>query len=228
MMIFSGLSQTYIFGEMAPLVNGKSNKFYVFSVFGACNAMGSLYLGRLSDRVGRMPVVMLGSFLFAAVIIFFLSWNVDGDKLGVFFVAAPMLGVGDAVFNTQIYAILGTYFEKHAESAFADYKLFQAGSTAIAFLYRVHLNFQAKSIITLTFLILGFLLLVYVSRRFPFDSKRRISPSPSAHKGVGSPGSNGSGNNSGANGGRESPSNMMENMMKEPDPRVPLIPQEHV
>jgi hypothetical protein len=29
---------------MAPLINGKSNKFYVMAVFGACNAIGSLYL----------------------------------------------------------------------------------------------------------------------------------------------------------------------------------------
>jgi len=163
-MMFAGLSQTFAFGEFPPLVESKSLKFFVLALIGGCNALFSFAFGRMSDRLGRLPVLVLGFVAFGAAIIFLAIWDVQ-QQAGVFFAVGVIIAVGDAVYNTQVSAILGTYWEKEAESAFACFKLFQAGSTAVAFLYHNHVGFVTKAMITLGFLVVGMILTTYLHYR---------------------------------------------------------------
>lgn len=41
------------------------------------------------------------------------------EWLWVFLLIGSILGIGDGIFNTQLYAIVCTFFEGNAEQAFA-------------------------------------------------------------------------------------------------------------
>ena len=156
MMIYSGLSQSYINGSFPPLIESKSSKFFVLAALGGTDALGSMFLGRLSDRIGRVWVLSVGFVASASVIVCLLLWRPAQSLLPAYFALAVGLGVSDAVVNTQLYAILGGFFPRHSEAAFANFKLFQAGATAAAFLADEAIGFEWKSIITGGALVLGF------------------------------------------------------------------------
>jgi len=158
-MMFSGFSQSYFFGAFPPLIEDKATKFFVLAVTGGVDAFVSGLMGRLSDRVGRVAVLLLGFVTAGGGILFIMHWSVDQSQQYVFFLVGIVFGIADGVFNTQIYALLGSWFEGQAEMAFADFKLFQAGSTAIAFLVDHRIGFYWKSVMTGTALAAGFVFL---------------------------------------------------------------------
>lgn len=160
LMMFCGLSQTYFFGQFPPLIKDKGDKFFVLTVFGASDMIGSYLIGKGSDRFGRLPMIMLGTVLFLIVSIYLCISEPPQDQLWLYYIAAVLLGVCDAVFNTQAYALLGSFFSSRSEDAFANFKLFQAGSTAVAYIYRLYTSFLVQSIIIIGILGLGMLLLI--------------------------------------------------------------------
>lgn len=169
LMIFSGLSQTYFFGVFPPLVEDKSMKFFVLAMLGGMDAVSSAAMGKLSDKKGRVVVLLIGFISAASVIIFLIQWTVDQDATYIFFLCALLMGISDGVMNTQLYSILGNFFEGQEEAAFANFKLFQSGSTAIAYLYNDSLGLKWKSIITLSALGAGMILLT------AYDLKERAN-----------------------------------------------------
>jgi len=154
-MIYSGLSQTYIFGAFPPLIEDRSTKFFVLATVGATDALSSVVMGKLSDRHGRVLVLLIGFLTAGSAILFLLFWHVSQADSYVFFLVGVVLGISDGVFNTQIYVILGTWFDGRAEQAFANFKLFQAGSTAVAFLLDHSLGFRGKCVLTGSWLVAG-------------------------------------------------------------------------
>lgn len=157
-MLYSGMSQSFIYGVFPPLVKTESQRFFVMSAFGAADALSSVIMGRLSDRIGRMPIIAIGLLSHSAIYAYVMFvYPSDGTPQAdwLYYVLALGLGLGDGVFNTQIYAILGTFFEDRADHAFANFKLFQSGSTMAAFLYGTFIT----STFTLTAIPLASLLL---------------------------------------------------------------------
>jgi MFS family permease len=177
-IIYNGLSQGYIFGALPDLVSQCSSKFYVMSVFGAVDAIASYSIGRISDRVGKRPFLFIGTVVhsFTYLAIFFKLFDSDS----FYFVCAVLLGIGDAVWQTQAYAIVGTFFENNATAAFANFKLFQAGSTAVSFfLYKV-ISKSYQAIICVSMLGLGILALTVLNFKYrSIDLKRRVTFSKS-------------------------------------------------
>lgn len=158
-MIFSGLSQTFFFGEFPPLIDDRATRFYVLAVLGGFDAASSMLMGKLSDKAGRVPVLCIGAVAGGISILFLQQWTVNQDHTYVFFLVAMALGLTDAVFHTQIYSIIGSWFEGETEPAFANFKLFQAGSTAVAFLVRTSMSFSDKCIMTALALLIGMVVL---------------------------------------------------------------------
>lgn len=52
--------------------------------------------------VGRVPIMILGISVHAAVQIFLLLWRPHPDNPLLFFMASGLWGVGDAVWQTQV------------------------------------------------------------------------------------------------------------------------------
>jgi len=157
-MMYSGLSQTF-FGIFPQAVKETLNieiVCYVMACFGAGDAIGSVLLGRISDTVGRRPIIVFSSLCIIGS--FFLTYQatyVLSHKFLIFIAAGVLAGISDSGFNTQIYSILGNLFPEPEGVAFAIFKLFQSLMTGAAFLYGSYITLVQNMLIILGSLILG-------------------------------------------------------------------------
>lgn len=146
-LIYSGFSQSFFNSAvpaMMPLTHGWL--FFLMAFFGLADTLSSIVLGRLSDKIGKKPVIALATLCTAAgcavAWVFFApgitTWHDDG-AIWPFFIIMGLFGISDAGYNTQLYAVLGHFEPKRLEAAYAFLKMFQAGSTAIAFAYTLYL-----------------------------------------------------------------------------------------
>ena len=164
-IFYSGVSLAALAGKFTSTVVAgllsKGDVGFVMMGFGFTDAVGSLLFGRLSDRVGRFPTIVAG---FVAQVIFFaglLIWDytsaalwTDTNKYLLLISGAALFGIGDAVWNTIVNAILGTFFEDNTEVAFSNLKLWQSLGFAIMFFVNPFLSLGACNGITLGLLVL--------------------------------------------------------------------------
>jgi len=140
LMFFSGFELSYFSGEF-PLLMDQKIIGAVMSVFGVAEVLGGLVLGKLSDIVGRKAMVVTGLLLYCGALV--LSWigKFHPTKfVYMWFVAAAGLGLGDSLFNTQIYASLGTLFPEHEMvAAFTIFQLLQNIGSAAGFIITPYL-----------------------------------------------------------------------------------------
>lgn len=94
--------------------------------YGCVQVLGSLVGGRISDRVGRTPVFLIGcACTLAGVVVACISpENVATLQEGawMYFLAYVFLGMGDSAFNTQVQSALGAFMKKNTQPAFAAYR----------------------------------------------------------------------------------------------------------
>lgn len=154
---------------------------YIMAIFGAADAGASLLMGKLSDVIGRIPVLTIGTACQATVIAMFIihgappalphplpdtvppgaadvvpafySW---AGHWGVLSFAAVLWGIGDAVWNTQLSAILGDWLSEVKGPAFANFKLWQSLSIAACFLYNDSLPTRTRQFIVVVSLVVGY------------------------------------------------------------------------
>lgn len=110
---------------------------YVMAVCSASNTLASITVGKLSDRIGKAPMIVVGVLCqLAFLIICFVYDFADGHKkFGILFTAAGLFGIGDAVWNVIINSMLGAYHSQMPDTAFASFKAWQSIATASAFFY---------------------------------------------------------------------------------------------
>jgi MFS family permease len=140
-MIYTGVEQVFMWADytsnyIAVALN-PGDIGYILAVFGVCDAIFSVVVGKLSDIVGQLPMVYLGFAAQAGVLVFleFSNWD-DGDPMIPLYICAGIWGLGDAVANTVMNAIIGNYFsESEMPNAFANLKLWQSLACAVGFSY---------------------------------------------------------------------------------------------
>eukprot|EP00475_Leptophrys_vorax_P037957 TRINITY_DN6611_c0_g1_i1.p1 TRINITY_DN6611_c0_g1~~TRINITY_DN6611_c0_g1_i1.p1 ORF type:complete len:501 (-),score=150.08 TRINITY_DN6611_c0_g1_i1:782-2254(-) len=152
-IIYNGLSQGFIFGVLPALVSEPNIKFYTMAVFGITDTFASFGFGRISDRMGRKPFLILGTLFNSVAYMLVFSGKISGNAL--YFTCAVLLGLADAIWNTQPYAILGSFYEQDPAAAFANFKLFQSGSTAAAFFYYPYVSKANQALICEIFMVVG-------------------------------------------------------------------------
>lgn len=169
LLVLSGIEQAFVWftytSDYVEVGVGKDKIGYLMAVFGTADALGSVTMGKLSDRIGRVPVLIMGFSLQLAVVLSFLRagqpnqggtfWTWGGDGYGTLVLAAIMWGFGDAVWNTQITALLGDLFSDNTNPAFANLKLWQSLAIAAPFLYGSSVSAHYQLIINLIALIVG-------------------------------------------------------------------------
>jgi MFS transporter, NAG-T family, sugar:H+ symporter len=164
-VIYSGMTQTFFFGTFPSLIDDKSWKFFTMAVFGAADAASSIFMGKLSDRIGRKKVLAHGFIIHLGVFIWLFLYEPAQHEHVLFFVLAILCGIGDGVFNTQLYAILGAYFPDDSEAAFANLKLFQSMVTAAAFFYNPYVALRVKLVLLVGLMFIGTSLVVYLDSK---------------------------------------------------------------
>ena len=104
MFLFHGVWQAWAAGNFtADIVSeslGSGWIGYVMCLFGFGNVVGSIVFGRLSDRLGRKPIIAFGLLAGLCVQIFFLAWTVTDDAFALSFCFAFAIGLVDSVFNS--------------------------------------------------------------------------------------------------------------------------------
>ena len=161
---YSGLAQGFIFGSVPPLIIDKSLKFLIFAFLGMVNTISSFLFGKLSDHLHRRLIIFAIAVVAQVIIfVFFLtSWKppLDQTRFDIFIIMSIGLSMGDAIFMTQLYPILAIFYGKtRPADAFAAFKAFQAGATAVGFLQQIFFSFriQVISLIALALITFGFL-----------------------------------------------------------------------
>jgi MFS family permease len=79
--------------------------------FGLADAVGSVLIGTLSDKLGRAPVLALGFLLQGSVALALMFWTPEKGNYGPPIVMALLLGVGDSVGQVVPAALCSAAFE---------------------------------------------------------------------------------------------------------------------
>ena len=168
--LYSGISQAFEYGNFPAQINDSFHKFAALAVFGGVDAICSLLFGRLSDKIGRLPILTIAFISHGTVYIYFYLYSSmiendasesasDIDKIQHdwydFFIVATFLGIGDAGFNTQMYALYGSLLGEKSE-VFANLKFWQSISMTWGFLSSgVHIEWDYVLISCFSLLILA-------------------------------------------------------------------------
>ena len=116
----------------------------VMSVFGLGDGLACLLFGKLSDWVGRPPIIAYGVVVHALIFLFLLTWSVHANAHTVLYTVAWFYGTADAAFCTQIYAIIGVRFPNDMEAAFSTYRMWNSIGMAAAFYASAHWAWHLK------------------------------------------------------------------------------------
>ncbi|CAF3791660.1 unnamed protein product [Rotaria sordida] len=165
-MCYSGLSQGFIAAAVPPLIVDKSWKYLIFGLFGTVSAVSYVFFGNLSDLIGRRLVIFaIGALAHMTIFVLLLIvWEppLDQNNTEIFLILVIGLSIGDAIFGTLLYSIIGTFYEEsRLADAFACLKVFQSGSTAIAFVEDVYVPFSIQVLCLIILLSLAFITLIY-------------------------------------------------------------------
>lgn len=141
LLVYSGLQQAFIWGDFTEYivtpVFGVSLIGGVMAAFGAADAGCSLLAGRLSAGISSVSnLVYFGAAAQLLVLVWiYVKQSYESDVGGYLsiFGQAIMWGLGDASFNTQISALLGTVYPNDTEAAFAQWKIWQSVATSLIF-----------------------------------------------------------------------------------------------
>ncbi|KAK5583580.1 hypothetical protein RB653_005177 [Dictyostelium firmibasis] len=174
-LLYSGISQSFFFGVFPKLL-GKEWIGYVMTVFGFCDAAGSMIMGKLSDIFGRKILVVLSTLfcISGTVLCYLLDRLIDdqSQRIPYYFIVAALLGLADAGFNTQLYALIGVIYPKKGEAAAGVFKFVQSTATAAAFVYGPYATLFDNVIVVGSLVILSCVLFMFAdnfSKRSSID-----------------------------------------------------------
>ncbi|XP_033118766.1 protein unc-93 homolog A-like [Anneissia japonica] len=157
--IYSGLEQAFIAGDFTKSFvtcsRGVGWVGYVMICYGVTDSVSSLLSGRVAKYTGRIPIFVSGAIAQAVIIIVFFTWVPEHEDLAFLFVVAAVWGFGDAIWQTQINAIYGVYFNDRQEAAFSNYRLWESVGFAASFAYSNFLCVSTKLAILVSFLAIG-------------------------------------------------------------------------
>eukprot|EP00056_Hartaetosiga_gracilis_P005271 m.83063 g.83063 ORF g.83063 m.83063 type:complete len:536 (+) comp12110_c0_seq1:45-1652(+) len=111
---------------------------YLMLIICAAEVIGCTGFGKLSDIVGRWPIVVLGVLMCTVVfVLFYLNFirQLWVPTLTYAYIYAFILGLCDSVYNTQTYAALALAFPDESAAAFGLNFFARAIGSAVAFYY---------------------------------------------------------------------------------------------
>ncbi|CAG0921941.1 unnamed protein product [Notodromas monacha] len=125
-------------------------------------------MGKKTIKYGRDPVVLLAAFAhLAAFFLIFLNLPNNSafgptsdeayitSRMWLALLCSYLLGLGDACYNTQLYAIVGSLYSTDSAPAFALYKFAQSVAAAIAFFYSSHVGLHDQLLILTVSCLIG-------------------------------------------------------------------------
>lgn len=143
----------------------------VMSVFGLWNGMACLLFGRLSDRIGRDPIILYGAVMHFGIFLFFLTWSLKAKAYVTLYIAAALTGTADAAWCTQIYALIGARFTDQIEAAFSTFRMWNSVGMTAAFFLSSRLSWSVKVLLLCGAVILSLTCFVLLRSREKWEGQ---------------------------------------------------------
>ncbi|XP_031564037.1 protein unc-93 homolog A-like [Actinia tenebrosa] len=157
--VFIGVKSAFVFGDFSvayvTCTIGIHRVGYVMMVFGATASIASVLVGRITIHTGIKPTIFMGSMIYTVSVLILLLWKPSASYVWVIYVLSVMLGLCDGLFETQIHAIYGHYFQDNKEPAFASFCLWSSFGFSMAFGYANFVSVGVKLCLLMTFLVIG-------------------------------------------------------------------------
>jgi len=137
---------SFVNGQVVPTALNDARASFVgilVAFHGIAAAISSLVFGRVSQRVGKGPILYFGAVCFAWVAIPFLiqpnlkRWTF-GKLVGVYCIQ----GIGRATFEGTLKAMFADFFSYEKEAAFANIILQSGLTSAVAYVLSANLSCQ--------------------------------------------------------------------------------------
>ena len=142
---------------------------FVMTVFGACDALGSVLLGKLGDKFTKRIFVIIGVICHVSVITFLLvllyvkgdtdAFSFLADNIYLLFICAGILGIADSCWNTFPPIMMSVFFIDNTEAAFSNLKFWQSVGSICAFVSGPRIDFQYNGLILIGVLAIAVLCL---------------------------------------------------------------------
>jgi MFS family permease len=171
-IVYSGLSQAFFAGNFTKLIGDSKRVGYVMACFGAVDALASVAVGRILDKVGRKVVLFSATFLVLVMtgIICLVSKEYFEKNIWICILCGILAGISDAGYNTLLTATTGVIFEEDPENAFGAFKFVQATTSAIN--YVLALDIYPAVLMLDIFLILGCASFFFLTFKVPRAQKK--------------------------------------------------------
>jgi MFS family permease len=135
---------SFVSGEVVPVALKDTKSSYVgllVAIHGGVAAVCSLAFGKLSQTVGKGPILVLGALSFAGVAIpFLIQPDLEEWTWGLLIMVYAFMGCGRATFEGTLKAIFADYFSYEKEGAFANIILQNGLSSAVAYVLSFRLS----------------------------------------------------------------------------------------
>jgi MFS family permease len=170
LMMAQGMFQGFTWGlfpdKVISAALGKDNVGYVTAAFAFADMCGSLGFGKLSDRVGRVPLLAAGIVFntLTCTLLFAYRASIPSFATFVVFCFGISFGLIDAILNVNIPALLAAYFPSSTASAFSVYKLLQSTGTLFNLFLSPLLSFEVNIVVVAVYLLVAMFSLIRLHR----------------------------------------------------------------
>jgi len=173
---YSGVEQGFIFvnftGNVITPLMGKESIGWVFAVFGGVNVLSSFGFGKIADRIGPSPIVIIAWLSHAAfLILYFFIYGVQlvstewiAENKWFIYVSVGFYSIGDAGWQFFPSTMVGMLFTDDAEAGFANLKFFQSLGNSLMSIFGAYILFEYKVIASFITLCIAIISLVCLNQ----------------------------------------------------------------
>jgi len=171
-LLYNGFSLGFLFGTYTYEVKqilGPNWIGFVMAAFFGVNVVSTTLGGLLTGAVGKVPVYTMAALFQAAFYVYFFIWGappaVDTDSYATMFGGAAVFAMGDAIWESQVPAMLQSFFKENPSSldaAMGNVKFWQSLGFFLQFIVASAVG-KARAFDVSIYTLGGLLLLAHVS-----------------------------------------------------------------
>lgn len=154
-----GILTAWYASDFAALMKSNILKFYILAIEGLGTSIFSTIIGKLSDKIGPLPLFVVSNIALLLLFGFLLFWNINQKSYIVWSILAVILGIGDAGYYTTLPQIFPALLGRDP-TVFAYMRSLQAIGMCATFLYYTYFDYNTRLFINIVFTTLGWVFLV--------------------------------------------------------------------
>eukprot|EP00850_Spirogloea_muscicola_P002595 SM000010S04233 [mRNA] locus=s10:447624:449972:+ [translate_table: standard] len=140
-MVYTGLQQAFIWGDFTrDIISPHMGLAWVpgvMAIYGGSDAISSAAAGFLASSIKSLRCVLAIGITAQLVVALLLFWH-RSEPVSII-LSAVLWGMGDAVCNTNMSALLGALYSGKIEAAFAQWRTWQSAATSLVFFASPHI-----------------------------------------------------------------------------------------